>query len=490
MSLHLIKDAIGAATIPAANKLADNVMLSAVDGINGKRALTEMGNAFRIVDHHGDDLRFDPENNAWLYWHQEGGWRVDTYNRVARGLAALLHKEIYEEARSDLENAPLYLRWSRHSQTEKVINASVNLFKNFDSVRLSASMLDGNTELAGFDSGRQVVDLRTGSVRAALRSDYVTKSLSVSGIGDSAKAVRWRLFLEQIFNGDAELIAWVQMLCGYMMTGKTVEQVLVFAYGFGRNGKSVFGNVLRLILGEYARAVASETLTDTKRTGGAASPDLAELVGARMIMSAETENGAGLAESLIKAVTAGDCIPIRKLYCAPSQFTPVFKLLMLGNHKPIIKGTDLGIWSRILLLPFTQTFSAESRDPDLFDKLKSEAEDITAWMVEGAIKWHQVGLKDLPKTIRAATEDYRTDQDLIGRFLDECCVTSDDTRATATELYQAYTAWNIENGLKSLSAIRLGRQLHERGYTSRKSNGRVIWSGLFIPGTSTPMTAD
>jgi P4 family phage/plasmid primase-like protien len=430
---------------------------------------------------YGDDLRYIEQEGVWMHW-QEGAWRVDAYDRVVRALAAVLHVDLYEEARADIENAAYFVKWGRKCQEERTVKATVNLLKNFGQIVVDAGRLDDDPELAGFDGGRQVVNLRTGRIRPADRVDYITKSLGVNEIGDSSKAVRWRLFLEQVFDGDRELIDWIQKLCGYILTGETSEQVLVFAHGFGRNGKSIFGMLLKFILGQYGKSIAPESLTDVKRTGAAASPDLAELGGARLVLSTETENGAALAESLIKLATAGETIPVRKLYCAPIDLEPHFKLLMLGNHKPVIKGTDLAIWARILLVPFLRTFTEDERDPDLLLKLKAEAEHIAAWAIEGAVRWHKERLlKDVPAIIKAATAEYRSDQDLIGRWLEECCVVSDDTQALSNELYQSYQAWNLENGLKALSHVRLSRQLAERGFGHRKSNGKAIWTGLFLP---------
>jgi P4 family phage/plasmid primase-like protien len=201
-------------------------------------------------------------------------------------------------------------------------------------------------------------------------------------------------------------------------------------------------------------------------------------------MSAETEDGAALAESLIKSLVSGDTMAVRKLYTAPVQFTPQFKLMMLGNHKPVIRGNDYGIWRRVRLIPFKRTFKPEERDPALLDKLRAEAPHILAWMVEGCIDWQKRGLSDTPKTIQEATGNYQEEQDLIGNWLAECCDLSPMNESSSTEIYANYKNWCLDNGLRPNSNIALGRRLGERGFNSRRSHGASLWSGLSVINSS------
>ena len=334
--------------------------------------------------------------------------------------------------------------------------------------------------LIGFGHAHQVIDLKTGHARPAAPADYVTKSLRTETIGDSGKAVRWHSFLAQIFGDDVKLIDWLHRWCGYLLTGETSEQIFLFFFGLGMNGKSVFAETIRHVMGDYSRTVASETLTETRRQAGGASPDLADLIGCRLAVSCETEDGSALAESLVKSLTGGDTITTRKLYCEPVQFQPAFKLLMLGNHKPIIKGTDFGIWRRVRLVPFMRTFTEQERDPHLPGTLKDEAPHILAWMVQGCLEWQRRGLGDVPAVVANQTADYRQEQDVIGQWLNEC--TKDDrlSEVASTELYTSYRNWAIESGLKPASKVSLGRRLSERGYPTRRSSGKSLWGGLTL----------
>ncbi|MCQ8128574.1 phage/plasmid primase, P4 family [Methylomonas rivi] len=449
------------------------------DGTASTRPLSELGNATRLLDAHGGNLHYVHDAKAWLHW-RDGAWMWDIDGATVRGLAARLPQQIYTEGCLHLADAQHFAKWARTSQKERTIEAEVSLLMDFDSVRLPLALVDADPFRLALDCGRVSLDLRTGTTRPAQQSDFITKSLNVKQLGKSKDARRWLAFLSQIFGDDLELIDWLKRWCGYLLTGSTSEQIFVFCFGLGANGKSVLADTIRFILGDYARAIAAETLTESKRQAGGATPDLAELIGARLAMSSETEDGKALAESLIKSLVAGDTMTVRKLYAAPVQFTPQFKLMMLGNHKPIIRGNDYGIWRRVRLIPFKKTFSPEQRDPALLEKLRAEAPHILSWMVEGCIEWQRRGLADVPTTIRQATGDYQDEQDLIGRWLAECCRQSPSFETSSTDIYSNYKQWCIDNGLKPANNISLGRRLGERGFNSRRSSGSTLWAGLAV----------
>jgi P4 family phage/plasmid primase-like protien len=450
------------------------------DGTTTTRPLTEVGNALRLLDLHGECLRYVPDVSGWIVF-RDGAWTWDKSGSFVRETAGKLGKQIYiEGVPFSMEQARYFANHARTSQSARTIDAAVSLLSDQSNIRLPLALIDADPMLIGFDHACQVIDLRTGLARPAAVTDYITKSLTPCAVGDSAKAVRWLAFLEQIFDGDAELIGWLHRWCGYLLTGSTSEQIFLFFFGLGANGKSVLAELLKHVMGDYGRAVASETLTETKRQAGGASPDLADLIGCRLAMSSETEDGSALAESLVKSLTAGDTITARQLYAQPVQFQPAFKLLMLGNHRPIIRGNDYGIWRRVRLVPFTKTFSEQDRDPHLLDTLKAEAPHILAWMVEGCMEWQRRGLADVPAVVASQTADYREEQDIIGQWLGDCTKADRGLETDTSELYTNYRAWALESGLNPASKVSLGRRLSERGFSRRKSSGRVLWVGVAL----------
>jgi P4 family phage/plasmid primase-like protien len=451
-------------------------LCDARDGTATTRPLSEFGNAQRLSDTASHRLKFIYATKSWIIWN--GASWCWNCGAAVRTLATSLPDQIYAEGNGDMTNAPHFMKWARKSQEKRTIDASVALLADFTNIRLPQEKIDANPFIIGFNHSTQIINLHDGTVRAATTNDYVTKSLSAETIGNADKAVRWMQFLEQVFCGDQELIDWMHLFCGYLLTGTTQEQIFLFCYGHGANGKSVFIEVLNYIMGNYSRAIASESLSESKRQAGSATPDLAALVGARLVICSETEDNSALSESLLKGLVSGDSMAVRPLYAAPIQLTPNFKLVMAGNHKPIIKGNDNGIWRRVRLVPFNRTFSPEERDPHLLTKLRAEAPHILAWMVRGCVNWQKQGLTNIPQTIRQATEEYRIDQDLIGAWLSESTSLDSQASVVTAELYQNYKAWCVQNGHMSFSSTALGRRLAERGFIAAKASGVRVWRGL------------
>ena len=443
------------------------------DGTSSTRPLTELGNAQRIQDVSDNCLKFVFDANKWLRWDGYA-WQWDSDGATARTIAAKLATLIYTEAKHYITEAEHFAKWARQSQKEKTIKSSVAIAQDFSEMRLSLAFVDADQMTVGFDDARQLVDLCNGLSRLTKPDDYITKTLNVAEVGSAAQAVRWKTFLEQIFENDLELIDWLQRFCGYLLTGSTDEQFFLFCYGHGANGKSVFIETLKYIMGDYSRAIAPETLAASRRQAGAATPDLVPLIGARLAISSETEDNTQMAETFIKGLVSGDSMSARANYGAQIDFKPRVKLIMAGNHQPRVNGTDHGIWRRVRLVPFKKTFAAEDRDPMLLAKLKGETPHIFAWMLEGCKEWRRRGLSDIPTAIRNATDEYRVDQDVLGTWLSECTEESQEETGF-NDLYANYKAWCADTGLKAASSKVLGRRLKERNYKSRKSSGKLLY---------------
>lgn len=435
-------------------------VMDARDGTATTRPLTEDGNAMRMHDKYSGVLRYIIETGGWLYWH-DGQWLSDPKGSRVKRLAANLATDIYQEGAGNIMESATYVKWARKCAEVRTVTNTVTMLALYSDICMSMSMLDTDPMLCGLDGARKVLDLRTGHVRAARPDDYITKSLGVSGVGRAGGSNRWLSFVSEVFGGDQALVRWMQRWFGYCLTGSTREEVLVFAYGMGRNGKGTMFESVATVLGEYAATVDKKTFQESAAGGGAASPDLFKLQGARFILSSETTD-ATVDEALIKTMTGGDHITARGLYKDPVTFLPQFKINMLGNHKPVIRNTDHGIWSRIKLVPFLRIF----HDPDktLKDRFRDEAEHILAWMLEGCMEWQRIGLGEVPEAIVEATDEYRKEMDVIGQWIIERCVERSDVSSMGSLLYASYRDWAEKNGYKNpLTAQSFGRRLSDRG---------------------------
>ena len=243
--------------------------------------------------------------------------------------------------------------------------------------RIAATVNQWDPDPWQFNTPGGVIDLRNGECRSQNSADYITK-ISATASDPSQRIPHWRAFLLRVTGGDAKLISFLQRVAGYCLTGITREHALFFLYGTGANGKSTFLNAITGAIGDYCRIAPIETFTAA--SGERHPTDLAGLRGARLVTAIETEEGRRWAESKIKALTGGDKITARFMRQDFFEYTPQFKLLIAGNHKPGLRSVDEAIRRRLHLIPFTITIPAEERDPELSDKLKAEASAILNWM--------------------------------------------------------------------------------------------------------------
>lgn len=447
------------------------------DGVSGTFPLTEMGNCHRVVAAHGDDLRFVPEAGAWLVWSGEN-WLWDTYGARVRGLIGRLAASIYADGADRFDDAEHFLKWARKSQEARTIRNVQVLLEDVADLRIPVAAIDGDPFLVGVDGARRVIDLRAGKCRAAERSDFVTRSLGVSEIGSAEQAIAWKRFLGDVFMNDADVLDWFKRFFGYCLTGCYGEQLFIFAHGSGSNGKSVLVKTMKSLSGEYCRTVAAGTLMEQKRGAGDASPDIADLAGARLLLASETSAGSAFDEQFLKGWTGGDPQVARKLYRDQFAFEPVGKLFIAGNYRPRIGGTDHAIWRRVRLLPFVRTFSDEEKDPTMLDKLRAELPHILAWAIEGCLDWQKRRLTDVPKAMKDAGRQYLVEQDILGEFLQEMTLSGPELRVTSKELFDCYRSWMMQCNLKPVSRQAFGRQLAERGFPSRHTNRGAVYDGL------------
>jgi len=266
-------------------------------------------------------------------------------------------------------------------------------------------------------------------------------------------------------------------MAGYMLTGDTREQCIFILFGDGSNGKTTFINTLKGLYGDYAIVTRVETLMMKNNTG--ATPELAVLRGARVVIASEAEHGHRFAEALVKQLTGGDYISTRHLYCAPFQMKPIFKILMSTNNKPEIQGDDYAIWRRIRLIPFDVTISPDKQDKVLHEKLITELPGILNWAIEGCKDWQKIGLPP-PLSVQSATQQYKDEMNPIADWLNECCIQENGYVTNFSELFTNYRNWAVMNGATSISKQRMGRFLQKQDFKKEKVGGVIKYYGIKI----------
>ncbi|WP_108484344.1 phage/plasmid primase, P4 family [Oceaniglobus ichthyenteri] len=425
------------------------------------------------------DARHVATWGKWLFW--EGTrWQIDdrldhlTRTRAylrdrAENLTGWAERKAgtLEEKESDRLRAWAkdQSRWLRN----KITVASVESLARSNPASVArADAFDENRLLLGTPGG--TVDLRTGQLRAADRGDMITKATTCAPAAPGSRPQRWLTFLHEIFDGDADLVAFMQRAAGYALTGLTTEHKLLFLYGTGRNGKSVFLNTLTHIWADYARRAAAETFLNSaveKHSTG-----LAGLQGARLVAGSELPVGKTWDESVIKDLTGGDRMTARFMRGDFFDFDPQLTLMIAGNNQPSFRGVDEAIRARVVLVPFTVTIPPERRDKGLADKLRAEGPEILRWAIEGTLQWQERGL-DVPARVAAASTEYMDDEDTLGQFLIDETVTDPAGFVTTTDLHDRFKFWCERQGLHAWTLHTLRKELKSRGFQNhRRPHGR------------------
>jgi P4 family phage/plasmid primase-like protien len=441
--------------------------------------LTDLGNSERFVTDHGGGVRYCYPWASWLVWTGTR-WERDETGKAQR-LAKETVRAIYREA-SEAEDEDRRKALAKHaarSESADKIRAMLELAKS--EVPVSPDELDAEPFLLNAKNG--TIDLRTGDLREHRREDLATKMAPVEYDPD-ARAPLWAATLERCLPAE-ELRRFFKKLCGYAMSGDVSEHVLPVLYGTGANGKSTILNALLSIAGDYGMQAAPDLLVAKK---GGHPTEVADLFGMRLVASIEVEDGRRLAESLVKQLTGGDKVRARRMRQDFWQFDPTHKVFMAANHKPEVRGTDLGIWRRIRLIPFTETIAPTDQDKQLPEKLRSELAGILAWAVEGCIEWQREGLQ-APAEVRKATGAYRSEMDVIGAFLADECEIGNGYKTSFKAVYERYSEWCAEGGERPETGRKFNARLKERGrFEGRRSGpgGSNEWHGLRLLKKQTP----
>jgi putative DNA primase/helicase len=434
--------------------------------------LTDLGNAERLACQFGERIAYCQDWKKWLVYNG-ANWAVDHTDQV-RQLAKQVIRDIYIRAADikDPSRRQAIVKHALASESDRRIRSMISLAES--EVPVIPEDLDRDPWL--FNCLNGTLDLECGILRPHDPASLITKIAPVT-FEPTMPCPRWLAFLDRIMDGNVKLIAFLQRAIGYAMTGLTSEQCLFIFYGSGANGKSTFLQAISFVLGHYAMSTPTETLLVRQR--GATLNDIARLKGARFVTASEAEAEQRLAESLIKQMTGGDTISARFLYQEWFDLHPTHKIFIGTNHKPVIKGTDHAIWRRIRLVPFEVTIPEAERDRQLLEKLREEADGIFAWAVEGCLLWQKHGL-GVPEEVKAATEDYREEMDILAEFISDRCVVQPASKVPRGDLYDAYTQWCQANGQESAGNRVFASSMRDRGFRECRMGMQGVrgWAGL------------
>lgn len=431
--------------------MADIVEIDPAENVAGKQ-VSEGWTARIFANHFTGKLLYHDDEGRW-YMYDDAIWRrqrkslgFDRAHQIAVKLAekALNGKEMQSAS------------WARG--VASIASAS-------DAFARPADRWNQESFLCG--QPKRTIDLLTGVARLPDPADMISRTLACDA-AETDGCPLWLEFLWQATAGDAELILFLQRWCGYCLTGDVREHTLVFIYGDGGNGKSVFVNTITGIVADYAVTAAMDTFTSS--AGDKHSTDLAMLAGARLVTASETEEGRMWDEARIKAMTGGDPITARFMRQDFFTYRPQFKLTIIGNHQPILRNVDDALRRRFCMVPFI--VKPAKPDTELEAKLKLEWPGILRWMISGCLDWQAHGLPR-PESVRVATEEYFADQDLVSQWLeDECDIEVGNSYKweTVGALFSSWSRYAKASSTPAGSQKGFSQKLMRRGLAYKRTN--------------------
>ena len=448
--------------------------------VNASR--TDTGAALRLHAVHGEDFRY-VTGWGWVIWDGTR-WRRDDRGRMVEMMKDTAKRTLEVAARLAVDKQRQELQKFAEKYLGIVpIRHAIDAAASMDDVVMDPDQFDTNPDL--LNAPNATIHLPTGQPRPHNREDHLTHCIPVP-YEAMAAAAKWDWFVKQLARNRPSIVNYLQRLGGYTLTGHTREEILAFLWGNGQNGKTTFIELLGHVLGDLVGDVEAEVLNGGPR----ARPELvfAKMEGKRMATCQELAEGRPLEEGFIKKVIGGTRAHARDLYekvRGSRDVSVTWKLWLDANYRPTIRGNDKGIWRRIKMIPCQTDVKDEDRIPDLKEQLKREAPGILAWFVRGAQLWYEGGLQEPPE-VKEATQAYRDENDLLGRFIAERMVV-DETgsmglKIPAKDLRDLYNVWALGYGEREISAKMLAtRMVQQRAglFKSQKgSDGCMLWLGL------------
>lgn len=442
-----------------------------IDANDGLIPGTDISYGHRLYLRHGRNLHYTMER-GWLVWSGQR-WQIDDKAVGVAALAMESARSLFDDIKDSTSQAEAF-KLAKLACQKRTIEAAMWLARAEPGIYQQLVTFDVDPMTLNVHNG--IVDLRNGTLREHSREARCTM-LAGTHFDPDAEAPRWRQFIGEVCCGDTDLMDYMQRVCGYLLTASVREHCLFFMHGAGRNGKSVMVEAIMRVMGDYAWAAEPEMLMAKKYMS--IPVDVAALRGKRAVFLNETGQGQRFDEAKLKNLTGGDRLQARFMRENLFEFDPTHKLMLRGNHKPTVNGTDEGIWSRLKLIPFDLRLEVDEIDRRLPETLNAELPGILAWCVQGCLMWQSEGLT-APAVIEDAITDYRGESDTLGRFIEERCTLRANAQVKSSALYKAYRDFCETGGERYLSQKDFPNELTNRNQaiTRERQKTGMRFSGI------------
>ena len=444
---------------------------------NKRYDMTDTGNAHRLYDKFGNIIRYSYNRKKWLYWDGKM-WRVDDSGEIKK-LSDVICEDIKRDAflEQDEKTQLDMLKWANRTASSRGKESMVKECQHLDGIPADPNEFDVYTDYINCQNG--IVNLRNGELMPHDSNFMMSKITNCEYDPSGKKPERWLQFLDEVTNGDKELQRYIQKCVGYSISGSIKEQCAYFLYGMGNDGKSTFLDTVADMLGGYAANTQPETIMMKKWGDTGASSDIARLKSARFVTSEEPTEGVRLNEGLLKQLTGGSKITCRFLYADEFEYLPEFKIWVATNHKPIIRGMDLGIWRRIKLIPFEVNIPKSKVDKNLKYRLRKELPQILKWAVDGCMLWQKEGMAE-PQCVLEAVKEYKQEMDLLAGFLEQCIEIDyeNDERIMASDLFSLYSRWAKRNNEYEMTSKKFFREVSKKLPEKGRCGKGIFYSNI------------
>ena len=422
--------------------------------------------AYRLAASHVDRLLYV----HGIGWHHFDGtrWTEDDSGHAGRAVLEVLSAALAESI-ADKQLRADVARCESEGGILGVLGVASRLVEFAATVR----DLDADPYLLNCSNG--TLDLRTRQVRPHDPRDRLTK-VARGAYDPGTDCTEWERFLGRVLP-DAEERAYLQRVIGQSVYGRVREHLFPVLIGTGANGKGTAYGAMTNALGDYATVINPELLM-TRERGGIGGPEMMTLLGARLVIGSETEEGRKLDEATMKRLTGGDELTARRLYSPPVSWQPSHQIVYVTNALPTVKGNDPAVWRRVRVVPFDVVVPAEERDPTLPERLALHADAVLSWIVAGHFDYEDNGGMREPASVLHATGAYQADSDAVARFIADACETSPYVHATTREVFTAWTRWAASEGAETVSERKFSGELTRLGFEARKTNRGKVWAGL------------
>jgi putative DNA primase/helicase len=443
-------------------------LLEGAASVSQPETLNDIGLSRRIIGTAGVRLRYVIDRGIWVRWTGTH-WEDDPNGMEPQRIAKLVASQLWMEmmARGPEQTGPALFKFVQGAASRRSIDAAVALARSEPAVEARSSDFDVDPWLLNCANG--ILDLRTFDLRPHDPAALLTKLAGVV-YEPTASAPKWRAFVDAVTCGDDALAKFLQRSFGLALSADQSEQRLWMHWGEGSNGKGTALSILKSVMGTYAGPAPVEVLL-AKRNEGDRELGVAKLVGKRLAFAQEADDGVRLSEATVKALTGSDAMTARFLYQNNFEVQPTWHLHLAVNDKPTIKGTDHGIWRRVLLVPWRHTFDgpAKRERAEIEADLMTEASGILNWLVAGLTSWRDGGLQP-PEAVTQATAGYRADSDSVRAWIEDACVVEPEAMAGATDLFADYKNWCKRAGHREVTQTKFGKTLDDLGHQRERPN--------------------